>query len=175
MAPEAHGQQKTLTVPTHPRYTNCLSEQKLQAELHYPRRPGAAHFADTQVVRISATGTAEGGGAVVVGGPAATRVDRFPLGVIEGVERLPPELQSGMFGMEPGELEVFEQRYVPVIAAGAGQHVASHIAKHAGLAVSRHLSEGGLGDHVRIIPTRRGPKLRIVIHSFKDLERPHGV
>src|SRR5271167_4141205 len=74
---------------------DCVSEQKLQAELHNPRCPGTAHFVDAQIIRISATRSAERGGAVVVGSPAATRVDRFPLGVIEGVEGLPPELQSG--------------------------------------------------------------------------------
>src|SRR6516225_644480 len=95
-----------------------LSEQKLQAELHNPRRPGAGHFADAEIVRIPATGAAPRRSAVIVGSPAATGVNRFPLGVIEGIESLPPELQGGVFGMEPRQLKVLQQRHVPVIAAG---------------------------------------------------------
>ena len=77
--------------------------------------------------------------------------------------------------MEPRKLEVLEQRHVPVIAAGADEDVASHVAKHAGLVVSRHLCERRLSDEVRIIPTGRGTKRGIVIYSFLDLERSHCV
>src|SRR5439155_10591958 len=91
--------------------------------------------------------------------------------MVEGVEGLQAELEGGVFTIEPGRPEILEECKVPVVSAGTGEHITSHIAKHARLSIGSELRLERLRDHAGIKPGWRRTKLRIVIHPFLDLER----
>ena len=126
--------------------TISLKDQ-LHADLHNARSPGAVHLPLAPVVRLARaiavrtciawSGRAclpergsdsalagfiawptERGAPVLVRRTVASCVDALVFRVVEGVERLPAELQGGMFTLEPREREVLKQSQVSITAAG---------------------------------------------------------
>src|SRR5580704_12917023 len=88
-----------------------------------------------------------------------------PLRMIEGVERLQPELQIVALRVE---LEIPHQGYVPIVAARATEGIPPQRAEHARLIVGSQLIRCDLADYVGIEPRRRRPKIRIVHLAFLD-------
>ena len=114
-------------------------EKELHSQLDIARVPGRIDFAITRVVLIPTAASTEGQTAVGIGITVAAGADAQPLRVVEGIEGFQPELEGGVLALGPRKLEVLEEGEVPVVAAGTGQGVATHVSEHAGLTVGGEL------------------------------------
>jgi hypothetical protein len=90
----------------------------LQGKLHHARRPSTIDLTVTEIILVAPAGAAKGRRTIKVRNTAAGESHSFPLRMVEVIERLPAELQGGVFTLEPGQLELLEQGEVPVIATG---------------------------------------------------------
>src|SRR5271157_4146691 len=160
-------------------------EYKLEAELHHSRTPGAVDFSGAVVVigyvslavrlRKRTAGPAERQRPVDVVVVGAAGVDPAPTHVIEGVERLRPELEGGMFTVEPRDREVFDDGQVGIVAARPRQLVATLVAEHPWLPIGEQLRGSEQGLDRRVVPCRCRSIATIVEGALLNLHLPNGV
>src|SRR6516164_5629450 len=144
------------------------SKDELQTKLHNARSSGGADLAIANIL-VAITGTA--GCRLAAAGQAHTA----PLGVIEGVISLKPELHRTVLALEPGQGEVFQKGDVPIVAPGSRDGVLAQIAEHARLIVGTELRYGDLTEYAGVKPAWGGAELRIVHHPLLDTQVSQGI